>query len=51
MSLWNDPGLLFRTPSSASGMMPDSQKVKAVQEWGIPITVTAVHQFIGLASY
>ena len=36
---------------SASGMMPDSQKVKAVQEWAIPTTVTAVRQFIGLASY
>ena len=32
-------------------MMPDSQKVKAVQDWAIPTTVTAVHQFIGLASY
>ena len=31
--------------------MPDSQKVKAVQEWAIPTTVTAVRQFIGLASY
>ena len=40
-------GLLF----SVSGMMPDSQKVKAVQEWAISTTVTAVYQFIGFASY
>ena len=31
--------------------MPDPQKVKAVQDWRIPTTVTAVCQFIGLASY
>lgn len=36
---------------SASGMMSDSQKVKAVLDWPIPTTVTAVRQFIGLASY
>ena len=36
---------------SASGMMPDSHKVKVVQDWAIPTTVTAVCQFIGLASY
>ena len=36
---------------SASGMMPDSQKVKALLDWPIPTTVTAVRQFIGLASY
>ena len=36
---------------SVSGMIPDSQKVKAVQDWAIPTTVMAVHQFIGLASY
>ena len=34
---------------SVSGMIPDSQKVKAVQDWAIPTTVMAVHQFIGLA--
>ena len=32
-------------------MMPDTQKIKAVQDWPIPTTVTAVRQFIGLASY
>ena len=36
---------------SASGMMPDSQKVKAVQDWTIPTTVMADLQFIGLALY
>ena len=36
---------------SGSGMMPDTQKIKAVQDWPIPTTVTAVRQFIGLASY
>jgi len=36
---------------SAKGMMPDSQKVNAVQTWEIPTSVTAVRQFIGLASY
>ena len=36
---------------SASGMTPDEEKVKAVQSWPIPNSVTAVHCFFGLASY
>ena len=36
---------------SASGIMPDPQKIKAIQDRPIPTTVTAVRQFIGLASY
>ena len=36
---------------SASGTMPDSQIVKAVQYWAIPTIVMAVHQFIGLILY
>jgi len=36
---------------SAKGMIPDSQKANAVQAWAIPTSVTAVRQFIGLASY
>ena len=35
---------------SASGMMPDSQNVKAVRDRIIPTTVMAVCQFIGMAS-
>ena len=36
---------------SANVMMPDTQKVEAVKNWEPPTTVTAVRQFIGLASY
>lgn len=36
---------------SASGMTPDEEKVKAVQSWPIPNSVTAVRCFLGLASY
>ena len=36
---------------SAAGMAPDSSIVQAVQNWPRPNDVTAVKQFLGLASY
>lgn len=36
---------------SGTGMMPDVQKIKAVQEWPTPTTVKEVRRFLGLASY
>ena len=36
---------------SASGMGPDPQKVKAIKDWPVPSDVTALRQFLGLASY
>ena len=36
---------------SAKGMEPDPDKVRAVQEWPIPRSITDVRQFLGLASY
>ena len=36
---------------SASGIQPDPNKVHAVQAWPIPTDVTALRQFLGLASY
>ena len=36
---------------SSSGMAPNRQKVQAVHDWPVPTDVTAVHRFLGLASY
>lgn len=36
---------------SASGMSPDKEKLKTVQEWPVSTNVTEVRQFLGLASY
>lgn len=36
---------------SKSGMTPDTQKIKAIQEWPVPTTVKEVRRFLGLASY
>ena len=36
---------------SKDGILPDPGKVSAVQQFPIPTTVKAVHQFLGLASY
>ena len=36
---------------SGSGMIPDPQKIKVVQDWPVPHNTTAVRQFLGLASY
>ena len=36
---------------SGAGMMPDLQKIKAVQEWPTLTTVKEVRRFLGLASY
>lgn len=36
---------------SKEGMAPDINKVKVIQDWPIPTTVTEVQQFLGLASY
>ena len=36
---------------SAAGMAPDNSKVQAVQNWPRPNDVSAVKQFLGLASY
>ena len=36
---------------SATGMTPDEEKVKAVQSWPIPNSVTTVRCFLRLASY
>ena len=36
---------------SAAGMAPDNSKVQAVRNWPRPNDVTAVKQFLGLASY
>ena len=36
---------------SGSGMAPDPQKVQAVTAWPVPTDVSAVRQFLGLASY
>ena len=36
---------------SANGMMPDPNKILAVQQWLTPTNVTTVRQFLGLASY
>ena len=35
---------------SASGMGPDPQKVKAIQDWPTPSDVTALRQFLGHSS-
>eukprot|EP00731_Ephydatia_muelleri_P038567 Em0809g3a len=37
--------------SPGSGVTPDREKVKAVEEWPIPHNATEVRQFLGLASY
>eukprot|EP00731_Ephydatia_muelleri_P024338 Em0016g609a len=37
--------------SPGSGVTPDREKVKAVEEWPIPQNATEVRQFLGLASY
>ena len=36
---------------SAFGISPGPKKIKAVQDWPLPTDVTAIHQFLGLASY
>ena len=36
---------------SANGIATDPEKVKAVQEWGIPKNLTDVRSFLGLCSY
>ena len=36
---------------SARGMSPGDKKVQAVQEWPVSADVTALHSFLGLASY
>ena len=36
---------------SEAGMQPDSGKIQAVREWPLPQNVTALKQFLGLASY
>ena len=36
---------------SGAGMQPDHGKIQAVQEWPLPQNVTALKQFLGLASY
>ncbi|KAL5494155.1 hypothetical protein EMCRGX_G015433 [Ephydatia muelleri] len=36
---------------TGSGVTPDREKVKAVEEWPIPQNATEVRQFLGLASY
>ena len=36
---------------SEAGMQPESGKIQAVREWPLPQNVTALKQFLGLASY
>ena len=36
---------------SGAGMQPDHGNIQAVQEWPLPQNVTALKQFLGLASY
>ncbi len=36
---------------SGSGMGPDTQKVRAIQNWPTPMDATTARQFLGLASY
>ena len=36
---------------SAEGVSTDPEKVKAVQQWPVPLKVTDVRSFLGLASY
>ena len=36
---------------SGAGMQPDPGKIQSVQEWPLPTNVTALKQFLGLASY
>ena len=36
---------------SANGMVPDPNKIQAVQEWPVPSTIAGGQQFLGLASY
>lgn len=36
---------------SGAGMLPDVQKIRAIQDWPIPTTVKEVRIFLGLASY
>ena len=36
---------------TGSGVSPDREKFKAVEEWSIPQNAAEVRQFLGLASY
>ena len=36
---------------SGEGMLPDQQKIQAIQDWPTPHDVHTVRQFVGLASY
>ena len=36
---------------SGAGKQPDPGKIQSVQEWPLPTNVTALKQFLGLASY
>ena len=43
--------MLFRSVVSKHGVEVDSSKIEAIQNWPIPMTVSQVRSFLGLAGF